>query len=341
MICGLLNLDKPSGPTSHDMVSRVRRCLGVRQVGHAGTLDPMATGVLVIGVGPATRLMTFLGDQPKEYAARIRLGLTTDTEDITGNILAEASAAGVTQADLIEALHRFEGPIFQTPPMVSALKVNGRRLYELAREGKSVERQPRAVTVYELELLDFAPGNAAEATLRIRCSGGFYVRTLCADLGRALGCGGCMKALRRTAVGEFRVEDAVTPEALDDAGAAALQPASRALAHRPVVILSEEQRQRVLNGGWIEVSELSPEIPSPGDPEKDSHTQKGSSDKIVRLEDRGGALIAVARARAIDAGARYDHHCSHDGGYSYDHQIRWRCDPYIVLGAPGTEPDRC
>ena len=166
---------------------------GTRRIGHGGTLDPMATGVLPIFVGRATRAVEFFESAEKEYLTTLRLGLRTDTQDVTGRVL-ETRPVDVTQEALEAVLSRFLGPQMQTPPMYSAVKVNGQKLYELARQGKEVERQPRQITIHELELLEFQDG---DCRLRVRCSKGTYIRTLCEDIGRALGCGGCMAALRR------------------------------------------------------------------------------------------------------------------------------------------------
>jgi tRNA pseudouridine55 synthase len=166
--------------TSHDVVARVRRAPGIKRAGHAGTLDPDAVGVLVVAVGQATRLLPFLPLEPKEYVARLCLGAATDTEDAGGTIVAEGDASPITEADLQNILPRFTGAIEQIPPMVSAVHHQGRRLYELAREGVTVERAPRRVVIHALTLEEFCPGRRAEATLRVLCGGGTYVRTLCA-----------------------------------------------------------------------------------------------------------------------------------------------------------------
>jgi tRNA pseudouridine55 synthase len=203
MIDGVLVCDKPAGVTSHDVVATVRRLAGQRRVGHGGTLDPPATGVLVVALGRATRLMPYLPMEPKRYLAVIAFGAETDTLDATGQVVATADAAAVDRRSAEHALAGFLGPQQQVPPMVSAVKVGGERLYTKARRGESVEREPRAVTIHELELRELTGGETPLATVLVTCSGGTYVRTLAADLGRALGTVAHLASLRRTAVGAF------------------------------------------------------------------------------------------------------------------------------------------
>jgi tRNA pseudouridine55 synthase len=212
---GVLVCDKPAGMTSHDVVARVRRLAGQRRVGHGGTLDPPATGVLVLALGRATRLLPFLPMEPKRYLARIAFGAETDTLDASGTVTATAAAAGVDEAAVRGALRGFLGPQQQVPPMVSAVKVGGERLYAKARRGESVERAARSIVVHALELVDFAAGEHPEATVEVTCSGGTYVRSLAADLGRRLGTLAHLAALRRTAAGQFTERDAHTLEALE------------------------------------------------------------------------------------------------------------------------------
>jgi tRNA pseudouridine55 synthase len=216
---GVLVVDKPAGMTSHDVVGAVRRALrsaGVGskrkhgpKVGHAGTLDPDATGVLVVCLGRATRLVPYLQASQKTYDARIRLGSTTSTLDASGEVLTEQDASRVDEASLCEALKSFVGDIEQIPPMVSAVKVGGERLYAKARRGEEVERQPRPVTIHDIVLEDFQPGPAAEATFLVTCSAGTYIRTLAADVGERLGVGAHLAALRRLGSGRFSTESAV------------------------------------------------------------------------------------------------------------------------------------
>jgi tRNA pseudouridine55 synthase len=208
MIDGVLVCDKPAGMTSHDVVARLRRLAGQRRVGHGGTLDPPATGVLVVALGRATRLLRYLPMEPKRYLAVIAFGAETDTLDATGTVVATADAAAVDGAALRRALAGFLGVQQQLPPMVSAVKVGGERLYAKARRGETVEREPREVTVDALELRDLAAGERPRATVLVTCSGGTYVRALAADLGRALGTLAHLASLRRTAVGAFVEADA-------------------------------------------------------------------------------------------------------------------------------------
>ena len=200
MASGILIVDKPEDWTSQDVVAKLRGALHERRAGHGGTLDPMATGVLPVFFGRATRAVEFFEHAEKTYETVLRLGLVTDTQDITGRVLEQRDAASVTEADVRAALPRFLGPQKQVPPMYSAIKIGGKKLYELARAGQEVARPARAITIHALELLSCAP---PDFTLRVHCSKGTYVRTLCHDLGAALGTGGCMAALRRTAAGAY------------------------------------------------------------------------------------------------------------------------------------------
>jgi tRNA pseudouridine55 synthase len=226
---GVLVCDKPAQMTSHDVVARVRRLAGQRRVGHGGTLDPPATGVLVLALGRATRLLPFLPTEPKRYLAEVAFGSETDTLDATGTVTATAAADGVDEPGLRAALAGFLGPQQQVPPMVSAIKIGGERLYAKARRGEEVERAPRPIVIHELELLGFVGGERPLATLAVVCSGGTYVRSLAADLGRALGTLAHLASLRRTAVGRFTEAEAHTLEELAEPGrleAAVLDPAA-------------------------------------------------------------------------------------------------------------------
>lgn len=235
---GILLVDKPAGMTSHDVVGRVRRLFGTRQVGHTGTLDPDATGLLVVLVGRAVKAAEYLTGGVKRYRTVLQLGLTTDTEDLSGKVLTRCE--NVPDASAVGAvLPRFRGEILQVPPMYSALKVNGKKLVDLARRGVEVQRQARPVTVFALTA---APtGDETRYTLDVTCSAGTYIRTLCADIGRALGCGGAMAALCREAAGSFSLADAVTLDALDamtaEERAALLLPVERLFADCPAVTL--------------------------------------------------------------------------------------------------------
>ena len=239
---GIVIIDKPVGWTSQDVVSKLRGKLHTKRIGHGGTLDPMATGVLPVFVGRATRGVEFFEHAEKTYETVLRLGLLTDTEDTSGTVLEERSVA-VTEEQLEAALAQFRGEILQIPPMYSALKVNGQKLYDLARKGKEVERQPRPITIHELELLSF---DGRDAKLRVRCSKGTYIRTLCKDIGLALGCGGCMAELRRTAAGAYTEAEAVKLETLIDSEEPEtyLRPVDTMFARYEAVILTENQEKR-------------------------------------------------------------------------------------------------
>ena len=252
---GIALIDKPAGWTSFDVVAALRRSLGIKKIGHSGTLDPMATGVLPVFIGRATRLIDLLPITDKRYRATIRFGLTTDTLDITGKVLSQ-SPVSVTREQLEAALSPFRGEIMQVPPMVSALTHNGRRLYDLAREGKVVERPSRPVTIYELCCL--GPGEEAnEFVLDVFCSKGTYIRTLCDDLGRALGCGAVLSRLCRTEAAGFRLADCVPVDvARNMQPKELLHPPETALQGYPQVRVSEGQKRRFQNGGKLALDRL-------------------------------------------------------------------------------------
>ncbi len=243
---GIVIIDKPADWTSQDVTAKLRGVFKTRRIGHGGTLDPMATGVLPVFVGRATRGVEFFEHAEKTYEAVLQLGITTDTEDTTGNILQEKPVS-VTESDILAVLPQFRGEISQIPPMYSAIKVNGKKLYELARKGKEIERESRKITIFELEMLEFL---GDKVRLRIRCSKGTYIRTLCKDIGEALGCGGCMAELRRVAAGEYTVADAVDLFALiEDADPARhLRGVDSLFAQHPAVTLTEKQTLRCRNG---------------------------------------------------------------------------------------------
>jgi tRNA pseudouridine55 synthase len=215
---GVLIVDKPAGMTSHDVVQVVRRAVGQRRVGHTGTLDPDATGVLVLCLGRATRLVQYLQAGRKTYAATMVLGRETTSQDASGDVVAEADAGHLDERTVCDAMARFQGEISQVPPMVSALKVDGERLHAKARRGETVDREPRPVTIHDLVLEDFRAGARAEVSFLVTCSAGTYVRTLAHDLGQDLGVGGSLVSLRRLANGAFTVDDAVSLDAVVAAG---------------------------------------------------------------------------------------------------------------------------
>ena len=251
---GILLIDKEAGWTSNDVVQKLRGALHEKRVGHAGTLDPMATGLLTVFVGRATRAVQFAESDEKTYIAGLRLGLTTDTQDITGSILSRQKPQ-VSEALLRSTLVNFTGPQQQIPPMYSAVKIGGQKLYTLARKGKTVDRKPRSITIRELTLEAY---DGERAQLCVRCSKGTYVRTLCHDIGEQLGCGGCLSALRRTRSGKFSVAQCVTMEQLIAAKAAEEQeamilPVDQLFSDRPPLTLDDIQAVRFKNGGNITV----------------------------------------------------------------------------------------
>jgi tRNA pseudouridine55 synthase len=244
---GIVIIDKPEGWTSQDVTARLRRVFNTRRIGHGGTLDPMATGVLPVFVDRATRGVEFFEHAEKIYEATLRLGLTTDTEDVTGQVLSEQEVR-ISEQDFLNILPKFRGKIQQIPPMYSALKVNGQKLCDLARKGREVERQPREIEIFELECLEFC-GNTVR--LRVHCSKGTYIRTLCKDIGAALGCGGCMAALRRVQAGEYTIDQAVPLQTLLDCENPGeyLRAVDTLFTQYPPVTLTANQEKRCRNGG--------------------------------------------------------------------------------------------
>lgn len=287
---GVLNIYKPHGPTSHDVVNRVRRIFSQRKVGHAGTLDPIATGVLVVCLGKATRIVEHVVGAPKEYRAWMLLGQSTDTQDSTGQVESERDASQVTREQVEAAAAQFVGNIAQVPPMVSALKHKGKPLYKLAREGKTVEREARPITIYSIEMLDFQLGPLARAQINVKCSSGTYIRTLCADIGEVLGCGAHMTELERTRVGQFSLEDSVTLEELCQAQEDGrleqyVSSMADALADLPAVVLTPHDIERISHGLTISVDGLYTTI------------------EAVRLLSEDGDLIALGNAETVDGRA--------------------------------------
>ena len=243
---GIVIVDKPQGWTSQDVTARLRRVFNTRRIGHGGTLDPMATGVLPVFVGRATRGVEFFEHAEKMYEATIRLGIATDTEDITGTVLEQKEVA-ISEGDFLGVLDQFRGKIQQIPPMYSALKVNGQKLCDLARKGKEVERQPREIEIFRLDCLEFT---GQTARLLVHCSKGTYIRTLCKDIGGALGCGGCMESLRRVSAGEYTIAESVPLQTLLDAEDPAqyLRTVDTMFRNFPAVTLTANQEKRCRNG---------------------------------------------------------------------------------------------
>jgi tRNA pseudouridine55 synthase len=278
---GLLNIDKPAGITSHDVVAHVRRVTGVRRVGHAGTLDPIATGVLLVGVGRTTRLIEYLVGRPKTYEARLKLGQATNTYDTEGEVVAERPFAHITTEEIETHLAAFRGQIEQQPPIYSAIKKDGQPLYKLARQGIEIEVPTRQVTIYALEMLTY---EAPFLDLRVTCSAGTYIRSLAHDLGQALGCSAHLTGLRRTAIGDFGVETAVslsdlTPDNLTDY----LLPPDMAVAHFQRLILTREEAQQWQHGMAV-----------------DQHHNQPVDHELVRTYDENGRFLGISIAQAGD-----------------------------------------
>lgn len=288
---GILNVNKPAGWTSHDVVAKIRGLLKEPKVGHAGTLDPAATGVLPILLGRGTRIAEYLLEWDKEYRAVLRLGQTTDTQDATGTVLATRPLDGLTEQQIRAAIGRFRGRISQVPPMYSAVKVAGVPLYKSARAGKTVERAPRTVDIHEIEVLGIA---GPDVTMRVRCSKGTYVRTLCADAGEALGVGGHLWLLERTRVGPLAIGQALT---LDDIAARRLTgrlsddllSLDAALEMLPAVVVDERTAGRVRHGAAV-----------PAGAGRWAAARHGTP-PVVRVKDPAGRLLAVGRVTAGSA----------------------------------------
>ena len=249
---GIVIVDKPEGWTSQDVTARLRRVFNTRRIGHGGTLDPMATGVLPVFVGRATRGVEFFEHAEKMYEATLRLGISTDTEDITGAVL-EQKEVSISEQGFLDVLDQFRGKIQQIPPMYSALKVNGQKLCDLARKGKEVERQPREIEIFRLECLEFS---GETARLLVHCSKGTYIRTLCKDIGAALGCGGCMASLRRVSAGEYRIEESVPLQTLleTEEPEQYLRTVDTMFRQFPAVTLTPNQEKRCRNGNPFTLS---------------------------------------------------------------------------------------
>jgi tRNA pseudouridine55 synthase len=276
---GVAVVDKPAGMTSHDVVSHARRVFATKKIGHAGTLDPDATGVLVLGVGRATRFLSYSQAAPKHYRAIARFGIITSTQDASGEIVSTRPSSSVDRQAVVTASRSFLGPIEQIPPMVSAVKIGGERLYQKARRGEEVERPPRRVTVYELEVTAFDPGPRPQATLEVTCSAGTYVRTLVHDLGERLGCGAHLAWLRRTEAGGFTESDAVTLEHLD---AESLRPLEDIV--KPLVRLD-------LDGEQARVVVFGARVPAPASVAEGELRALFSEGRLMAVYRRAGELM--------------------------------------------------
>lgn len=296
---GLIAINKPAGMTSHDVVARVRRITGQRAVGHTGTLDPDATGLLVVCLGKATRLTRFMEELPKEYEAEIVFGVSTHTGDASGRVTAQSEGFSIPLSEFLAALSEFQGDIEQTPPMVSAVHHEGERLYELARRGITVERRPRTVTIFEIEAL--SPENwpsrlefQTRGKVRVRCSRGTYIRTLCEDICRRLGTFGHMGDLVRTATSGFTLDQAATCEELEHLAslgslAEAIKPPLDGVRHLPLLNLAQHEAELVIHGTAFECEESRMR----NVPEQPAH---------VALVRPDGTLAAVAAVRRSPLG---------------------------------------
>ena len=285
--CGVLVIDKPDGMTSHDIVNKVRRLYNTRRVGHTGTLDPMATGVLTVLIGRAAKAAEYLACDQKTYRAVLRLGLTTDTEDTTGEVLTQSDRIP-DEAAVMAILPRFRGEIMQVPPMYSALKVGGQKLYDMARRGEVIDRPARPITVHCLEAERLTDTDYA---LTVTCSAGTYIRTLCADIGAALGCGGAMAALRRTEAGGFTLDEAHLPAEIEEMSEAArealLLPVESLFASLPAVTLSAFYERLIRGGCAVDQRKLG---------------QKQEAGQRLRLMTADGAFYALGEIVTDEGG---------------------------------------
>lgn len=274
---GIINVYKEKGFTSHDVVAKLRGILRQKRIGHTGTLDPDAEGVLPVCLGKATKVCEYLTDQTKTYQAVVRLGITSDTQDLSGKVLNERPV-DVTESEVREKALEFEGEQMQTPPMYSALKVNGKKLYELAREGKEVERKPRKVHFHEIQVSEM---ELPRFMMKVTCSKGTYIRTLCHDLGEKLGCGGCMESLVRTRVGDFYLENSLTLSKIQELVQEhqieeAVMPVEEVFSNFPKICCSASLDKRLYNGNPFSLKEL-----------------KGADEGIFRLCDSRGTFVGI------------------------------------------------
>lgn len=299
---GVLAVYKPAGFTSHDVVAKARRILGMKRIGHTGTLDPQVTGVLPLCLGRATRVVEYIQELPKEYVATLRLGMSSDTEDLTGTIIETVDEVHVTEEEILEVLSSFKGVISQVPPMYSAVKVDGKRLYELAREGKTVERKSREVEIYEIEMTDMTwVGNYPEITFRVLCSKGTYIRTLCVDIGRALGLPGVMVKLERTMSAGISASHCLSLEdiaAHKEAGTLEdhLIAADEAISHMPKHTVMDEKKKAALQGQRLSSRFIAPEVKSTG--QIRLYDLQGKFLGIYELEETGAIAPVKVFAQA-------------------------------------------
>lgn len=288
---GVLAVYKPAGFTSHDVVAKARRILGMKRIGHTGTLDPQVTGVLPLCLGRATRVVEYIQELPKEYVATLRLGLSSDTEDLTGTITETVDEVHVSEEEILAVLASFKGVISQIPPMYSAVKIDGKRLYELAREGKTVERKSREVEIYEIEMTEMTwNDNYPDITFRVLCSKGTYIRTLCVDIGRALGLPGVMVKLERTMSAGISANHCLTLEEIathKEAGTLEdhLIAADEAISHLPRHTVMDEKKKAALQGQRLSSRFIAPEVKATG--HFRLYDLQGEFLGIYELEDTG------------------------------------------------------
>ncbi len=290
---GVLNVHKACGWTSHDVVARLREIVGVRKIGHAGTLDPAATGVLPVLIGKGTRIAEYLVDWEKEYRAVMRLGETTDTQDATGAVLSRCSAEGLREGEIRDVALQFQGTLNQLPPMYSAVKVGGVPLYKAARAGRTVERRLREVTVHEIEVLETS---GRDVSLRVVCSKGTYIRTLCADIGQRLGVGGHLLSLQRSRVGPLGIQDALTLDQIQSQFhlgvlGDSIMPLDQALESFPALRISDAAAARARHGVPVPVQEVE-DYEGPARPAE-------LAGHIARVKTREGLLVALVRVPTI------------------------------------------
>lgn len=315
MYHGIINVYKEAGYTSHDVVARLRGICKQKKIGHTGTLDPDAVGVLPVCLGNATRLCDMLTDRTKEYIALLRLGITTDTQDLSGTVLSEKQAS-VSPEQVKRIMDSFVGDSLQIPPMYSALKVNGKKLYEFAREGKEVERKARPVTIYALEILK---EDHPEYTIRVECSKGTYIRTLCHDIGQQAGCGGVMAGLKRTRAGEFEISKAFTLDELQkraDKGelSQAVIPVEKMFEKLSVLYVREERMKALKNGNQLKVEDFLPD--------------SGKAAASPEMDFTGKAAKTAADGQEFRI---YSHQGIFYGIYSYVEKYRLFCPVKLFL----------
>lgn len=298
---GIVALDKPSGMSSARLTAKVKRLLGVKKAGHTGTLDPFATGLMLLCLGKATKLARFFLNSIKTYEGVIRLGIETDTQDLTGLITASCNVDNVSKVDVYSAFEKFKGTIRQNPPIFSALKHEGTPLYKLARRGKPVQKPARIVHIYDLDILDLC---LPEIRFRVTCSGGTYIRALSADIGKELGCGGHLKALRRTQIHGFKIEEAVSLSDIEkiaeleyinarQAICSFLIPMAQALKHMPEYRVNDNLAKKILNGIPISFEDLNNMAENDCFPAVDDSGTENSIEKYIKIIDTRGDLLAV------------------------------------------------